>query len=157
MAFPDLAAECLIEEWDQPGRHCVIRDTLKRSRALFFLVDATKLAVGDRQEEFTALKALSYLCELDGHRRRGWPGRPVAILLTKTEQTPAAVANPEQFLADLAPQFWDLLGERLHRTKVFATSVAAGVASRDDHSQRNTVPLRIEPKGIAEAFRWIVG
>lgn len=156
-AVADMAASCFVEEWERPGRHAVVRDSLKQSNALLLLLDAMRLAEGDRQEEFTALKALSYLCELDGHRRRGWPGRPVAIVLTKVDQVPAAAESPERFVADVIPQFWDLCTERLYRQKVFATSVTANVASRGtDGADDIEVPTRIEPKGVLAPFQWIL-
>lgn len=158
VALPDMSSNWCLEEWERPGRHTVVRDSLKQSNSLLFLLDATRLAAGDRQEEFTALKALSYLCELDGHRRRGWPGRPVSIVLTKTDEVPAAAAFPEQFVAEVIPQFWDLCSERLHKKKVFAASVTARVADRlTDNHEHSQVPLRIEPKGVLAPFQWILG
>jgi hypothetical protein len=157
IAIPDLSAGSLLDEWERPGRHAAVRSSLKQSSGLMLLLDAPRLAEGDRQEEFTALKTLSYLCELDGHRRRGWPGRPVAIVLTKTDQVPAATACPEQFVADMAPQFWDLCDGRLHEKRVFAVSVTPSVAGRvTDGPDEWQTPLRIEPKGVLAPFQWIL-
>ena len=86
------------------------------------------------------------------------PGRPVSIVLTKTDEVPAAAAFPEQFVADVIPQFWDLCSERLHKKKIFAASVTARVADRlTDNHEHTQVPLRIEPKGVLAPFQWILG
>lgn len=154
LVLPDLAGAALLQEWDYPGRHRLVRDTLLRSNGLLLLLDSTRLIAGDRTEEFAAIKTVSYLCDLDGQRRRGWPDRPVAIVLTKTDEF-GVIDCPEQFVADLAPLFWDLCTERLHRTRVFSTSIVGAIGQRFDGEDWYSVPLRVEPKGVLAPFNWL--
>jgi hypothetical protein len=152
VAVPDFPAAALSREWERPGRVGTIRDTLSQSSGVLLMLDAARLASGEREEEFAALKAISYLCELDGHKKRGWPGRPVAIVLTKSD----SVSESETFIADVAPRLWDLCQDRLNCTKVFRSSLAPYVMPVDDGCEIVSSPLRLEPKGIMEPFEWVM-
>jgi GTPase SAR1 family protein len=154
LVLPDLSAQTILEEWDYPGRHRVVRGSLTRSSGLLLLLDSTRLVAGDRSEEFSAIKTVSYLCELNGHRRLGWPGRPVAIVLTKVDEL-GRIDRPQQFLSDLAPLFWDLCSERLRQVEVFTTSIVGAVGQRFAGEDAQTVPLRVEPSGVLAPFDWL--
>ena len=72
---PALAA--VLDEVEHPYRFPLVRAYLSKSHSAVVLVDSARLEAGDREPEFQSLKMLSYLCELNDHRKRGWGNRPV--------------------------------------------------------------------------------
>jgi hypothetical protein len=154
--MPDMAGEALMEEINHPRSYPVVRSFLERCGATLLLVDASRLAEGDKDQDFHSMKIVSYLLELDGHPKRGWPQRPVAVIFSKADQCGDCFEDPEQFAKRNAPGLWRHCQERLKRHKFFAVGVAGECAHRWEFGGRVHVPLRIEPRGIVEPFTWLL-
>lgn len=158
LIMPDLAGESLMQELDRPNTYPIINHFLNRCASLMLMVDAADLEAGDDSHDYFAMKIVSYLCELDGRLRQGWPNRPVAVIFTKADEcSSSAFDSPDEFARRHAPGLFRTCRERLRKHGFFATGVVGCCAHRNTMSGRVQVPLRIEPRGIVEPFEWLVG
>lgn len=158
LIMPDLAGEALVEEIDHPNTYPVVSEFLRKCTGILLMVDAADLAAGDESHDYFAMKIISYLCELDGHHRKGWPNRPVSIVLTKADQCESdSFDDPVDFARRHAPGLYRQCQDRLRRHVFFASGVAGACAHRNTLAGKIQVPLRIEPRGIIEPFEWLVG
>jgi hypothetical protein len=156
LIMPDPAGEAILHEIDHPQSYPVIRALLSKCRAAMLLVDAAQVEQGEPEQDFLAMKIVSYLCELNGDAKTGWPGRPVAVILTKADQSGRCSADPAGFVEEHAPGLWRQCRERLHHHRFFAAGVAGACAYRSDLAGKTLIPLRIEPHGIVEPFVWLI-
>ncbi len=86
LIMPDLSGEAILEEVDHPHTYPVIRAFLTKCAGVLILVDAVRLMEGEKDQDFFAMKMLTYLCELDDDPKKGWPSRPISIIFTKADQ-----------------------------------------------------------------------
>ena len=86
LIMPDLSGEAILEEVDHPHTYPVIRAFLTKCAGVLILVDAVRLMEGEKDQDFFAMKMLTYLCELDDDPKKGWPNRPISIIFTKADQ-----------------------------------------------------------------------
>lgn len=156
LIMPDLAGEALVEEIDHPRSYEVIHPFLEKCAGVLVLIDAVKLQQGSVDQDYFAMKLLSYLAEIDRRPKEGWPRRPIAFVLTKADECEECFTDPTAFARNRAPGFWQQCGERFQNFRFFAAGVAGGCAYRLTNSGRLRVPLRIEPRGIIEPFEWLV-
>ena len=107
-------------------------------------------------QEYFAMKMLTYLSELESSPKSGWKNRPVAILFSKADQCEVCLDNPTEYARKHIPGVWQLC-QRFSRHEFFACGVAGqcGYRVRGIDGSLNT-PLRIEPLGIEEPFQWLM-
>jgi hypothetical protein len=156
MIMPDFSGEALIHEIDAPHSYPVIREFLNKCAGVLILVDAARLGDGDQDQDFFTMKILSYLCELDSDKRKGWPNKPVCFVFTKADQCETCFEDAMRFAKEHTPGLWQQCQERLRRFHFFASAVAGAVAYQPGFGGKTQVPLRIEPRGIVEPFSWLV-
>jgi hypothetical protein len=158
LIMPDMAGEALLQELDHPNTYPIINSFLRRCAGVMLMVDAPDLEHGDDSHDYFAMKIVSYLCELEGHPRKGWPNRPVSLIFTKADQcAPSSFDAPADFARQHAPGLYRTCQERLRKHAFFATGVAGCCAFRNTIAGKMQVPLRIEPRGIVDPFEWLVG
>jgi hypothetical protein len=157
LIMPDMAGEAILEEVDHAHSYPVIRMFLKKCAGLMILIDGEKVHDGTLDQDYFAMKLLTFLSELDDDPKTGWTKRPVALIFTKSDQCPELEENPAAFAQAHTPGLWQQTCERFHHHKFFATGVAGGTAFRQPRGQgRVRIPLRIEPHGVTAPFEWIV-
>ena len=156
LIIPDVSGEALMEEIEHPSAYPVIRAFLGKCAAVIVLVDADRLARGDKDPDFAAMKMINYLCDLDPNPKQCWKTRPVAVVFTKADMTEGCFEDPDRFAKQRAPGLTQLCRDRLNLVRYFAGGVAGACALREELGGRRLVPLRIEPHGIVEPFHWVV-
>ncbi|MFV1963794.1 MAG: hypothetical protein ACC628_00090 [Pirellulaceae bacterium] len=153
--MPDISGEAFLQEVERGHGAPVIRAFLSKCSAALVLVDAEALEQGDQEPDFLAMKTVSYLVEMNRHRRKGWPARPVAIVFAKSDQSELCFDDPEEYARTHTPGLWRQCKERLSRHRFFSTSVIGACAPLHIRGEVTSMPLRIEPRGVEEPFIWI--
>lgn len=156
LMMPDMSGEALMEELNHPHAYPVIARLLAKCAGVMLLVDASQLGHGEQSQDFHAMKLVSYLCELNGDRRTGWPSRPVSVVFTKADQCSGCYDDPERYAQRHAAGLWQQCQERLRRHRYFASGVVGACVHQAELGGRVLVPLRIEPHGIVEPFEWLI-
>lgn len=156
LILPDLAGESLLEEIDHPNTYPVIRAFLGKCSGVLVLIDASRCQAGEADEDFRAMKLLSYLCELQADKKTGWASKAVALVFTKADQCDHCFDDPGQFARRHTPGLYLQCRERLKRHAFFAAGVAGACGYRLEGRGRIHVPLRIEPRGVVEPFHWLL-
>lgn len=156
LIMPDLAGESLLEEVDHPNTFPVIRAFLTKCAGIMVLVDAPRAESGDSDEDFHTMKLVSYLCELQADKKTGWQNRPVAVVFTKADQCEHCFEDPAAFARRHTPGLFQQCRERLRRHAYFGVGVAGACGYRNEPHGRVQVPLRIEPRGIVDPFKWLL-
>jgi hypothetical protein len=156
LILPDLSGEAILEEVDHPHTYPVIRAFLTKCSGVMILVDAVRLMEGEKDQDFFAMKILTYLCELDDDPKRGFPSRPIAIIFSKADQCETCFDDAAEFARKHAPGLWQHCQQRFAVTHYFASGVAGACAFQLELVGRRQVPLRVEPRGVIEPFRWLV-
>ncbi len=158
LIMPDMAGEAVLEEVDHPHSYRVVRAFLQKCTAAMILIDSTKLRDGGREQDYFTMKLLSYLTELSRGKKNGWSKRPMALVLTKSDQCDECLEDPAGYAQAHAAGLWQHCQERFPRCKFFACGVAGTVAAHESMTEgRMRVPLRIEPRGVVEPFEWLLG
>lgn len=153
---PDVAGEAILEEIDHPHTYPGIRALLSRCSAAMVMVDAPRLGTDGGEQDFFAMKVLTYLSELIEDPRHGWHNRPVALVFSKADQCETAFDSPATYAAERATGLWRHCRERFKQHQFFACSVTGACVSRlTPDGRRVKAPLRIEPRGIVEPFVWL--
>ena len=155
LVLPDVSGAAFMSEIEQTNCFPIIRSFLKQCSAAIVLVDTDKLASGAQEPDFSAMKTVSYLLELDGERKSGWQNRPLAVVFSKSDRSDACCADPERYAESQAPGLWRLCQDRLRRHRFFAASVVGACAQARTAYGTISVPLRVEPRGVSEPFRWL--
>jgi len=157
LIVPDMAGEAIFEEVAHPHSYHVITAYLKKCSGAMILVDAIQLRESSNDQEYFAMKLISYLAELNDDAKQGWSRRPVAMVFTKADQCEQCLGDPAAFAASQASRLWQLCEERFAQHRFFASGVAGACAWRETpHDGRVRVPLRVEPAGIVEPFLWLL-
>lgn len=156
LIMPDISGEAILEEVDHPHTFPVIRAFLSKCSAVLVLVDAARLMRGIKDQDFFAMKILSYLCELQNDRKTGWQTRPFSLVFTKSDQCEQCFDDPAMFAKKHAPGLWQFCQQRLKSHRFFAAGVAGACAYQLELGGRRQVPLRIEPRGIVQPFQWLI-
>lgn len=156
LIVPDMAGEAFSEEINHPNSFRVIGAFLRKASAALILIDADKIQEGRQDQEFLTLKLVSYLAELQPNSRDGWSRKPIALVFTKADQSQKCREDPTAFAKDHATGVWQYCRERFRRHQFFASRVAGACGWRMSNEGRVRVPLRVEPHGIIEPFRWLI-
>jgi hypothetical protein len=156
LIMPDLAGEALLEEVDHPNTYPVIRSFLSKCSGVIVLIDAPRAEGGDSDEDFHTMKLISYLCELTADKATGWKNRPTALVFTKADQCERCFEDPTAFAKRHTPGLVQHARERLKLHEFFAVGVAGAVGLRRESHGRVLVPLRVEPRGIVQPFKWLL-
>jgi hypothetical protein len=155
--MPDMAGEAVLEEIDHRNTYFVIREVLAKASAALVLIDSIELREGDRDQDYFAMKILSYLSEIESENKHGWADRPIALVFTKVDQAEVCRDDPENFARTHAAGLLHHCQQRFHKYKFFAASVVGACAWHESVTLgRRQVPLRIEPHGIIEPFEWLM-
>jgi len=157
LIMPDMAGEAFIEEIEHPNSYPVVRSLLSKCIGAMVLVDGVALEQGAKDQDFFTMKILSHLSELDSDPKTGWPNRPTALIFTKADECELCFEDPQAFARKHAPGLWQFCQEKFQRHAFFASGVAGSCGFRNELGVgRSRVPLRIEPRGIIEPFRWLL-
>jgi hypothetical protein len=157
LIMPDMAGEALMEEVNHPHTYEVVRSFLSKCSGVLVLVDAVQLREGRRDQDYFTMKLLTYLRELDDDPKHGWPNRPVAIVFSKADECEECFQDATAFARTHAGGLWRHCQDRFKKHRYFASGVAGACGIRDlGREQYERVPLRVEPRGIAEPFEWLV-
>lgn len=160
--LPDFPALAAIEDYEDRRSWPVIPHTIARSVGLMLFLDAAAIRRGDADEEYFALHLLRYYTDTlrlpingeDNPRKRKVR---IAFVLAKADQCKDCFADPDEFVRGQMPELWQACKEQLSCCKFFATSVAGvcvSVASKRGY--KTEVPLRVEPRGLQDPFRWML-
>jgi len=152
---PDISGRAMERELECPHSQPFLNIVLRKCGGAAILLDAGRLAQGDRAPDFFALKCITYLSELNT-TRRGWSSRPIAIVLSKSDAAPDAFTDPRKFLRRCAPGTWHQIREHLQTVAFFATATTAGTAWQRVNGARVAFPLRVEPRGVVEPIEWLI-
>ncbi|MEZ6115822.1 MAG: hypothetical protein R3C28_04525 [Pirellulaceae bacterium] len=158
---PDFAGEAISEELENPGQYPAVGHIIRRSQAVLVLVDSIRVRDLGRDEDFFALKLLSYLESVRKPTGKNAAKRktdlPVAIVLTKSDACPEAMQDPAEFARHNLPGVDQYLNRHFNDYQFFAVSaVGASVSLVDAHGRTEQIPMHIEPLGIVEPFEWII-
>ncbi len=156
LIVPDMAGEAFSEEINHPNSFRVIGAFLKKAVGALVLIDANKILEGGQDQEYFTMKLISYLAELLPNSRNDWQRKPIALVFTKADQSPKCLEDPTAFAKDHATGLWQHCRERFRRHQFFASGVAGACGWRLSSEGRVRVPLRVEPHGIIEPFRWLM-
>jgi len=157
LIMPDMAGDAVLEEVDHPHTYRVVRSFLSKCSGAMILIDSAKLQGGNRDQDYFTMKLVSYLDELHENENNSWAKRPVALIFTKADQCDECLENPTDYAKHHAAGLLQQCQQRFARHKFFAVGVAGACAQRDSMTEgRVNVPLRIEPRGIVEPFRWLL-
>jgi hypothetical protein len=156
LVIPDIAGEALFEEVDHPRSYQLIHAFLGRCHGVMILIDGTKLQLGSLDEDYFAMKLLSHLSELGNDPKTPWGNRPVALIFSKADQCEMCFEDPTGYAQRHAPGLWRVCQQRFRRHRFFAAGVAGACAVRHVRGEgQQSIPLRIEPRGIIEPFEWL--
>jgi hypothetical protein len=157
LVMPDMAGESILDEVDHPYTYPGVRSFLSRCSGVIILIDPTRARGGNHEQDYFAMKLLSYLIELDSDPKRGWPRRPVALVFSKADQCEECFLDPAGFAQSHTSGLWRHCQERFNNCQFFAAGVAGACAYRElPGLGRVRVPLRVEPRGIIEPFEWLI-
>ena len=160
--LPDFPALPAIEDYEGRRDCPVISYTIRKSVGLMLFIDAAAVHRGDADEEYFALHLLRYytdafripIDETDKPRKRKVR---VAFVLAKSDQSKDCLDAPDDFVRSKMPELWKACKEQLSCYKFFPTSVAGVCVSVDSkRGYKTEVPLRVEPRGIQDPFRWML-
>jgi len=158
LIMPDVAGEALLEEVEHPFSYIAIRSFLQKCAGAMILVDSTNLSSSRQSHDYFTLKLLTYLSELSSDETSSWRNRPVALIFSKADQCEDCFDDPQVYAQRHAASLYQFCRERFAHYRFFAAGVAGATAMRvAPGGGRVRAPLRIEPRGIVEPFKWIVG
>jgi hypothetical protein len=156
LVMPDLSGEAILEEVDHPHTYPVIRAFLSKCCGIMLLVDAVRLKEGGKDQDFFAMKMLSYLSEMDDDAKTGWGRRPVSLIFTKADQCEVCFEDAGEFARKHAPGLWQHCQQRFPRSRFFAAGVAGACGFQMELTGKRQLPLRVEPRGIIQPFAWLI-
>ena len=169
----DLSGDALLEELERPNTCPVINGMIRRATGLMLIVDADRIHQGDKDEEFFALKILGHVQNVWERSRqdetaakgRRWtrksvkstqPGiPPLSIIQMKADRCAECFDDPAEYARCQLPNVWQYCHERFPNHQFFAASaIGASAQMPDARGRLDTIPLRVEPRGIMAPFRW---
>jgi hypothetical protein len=157
LIVPDMAGESILEEVEHPHTYIGIRRFLSKCSGAIVLIDAAEMAGGTREQDYFAMKLVSYLSELRDDDGQPWRERPLALVLSKADRCENCFDNPARYAERSAMGLCEHCRERFPKHKFFAAGVAGACVSHFIRGEGHVVaPLRIEPRGIVEPFEWLV-
>lgn len=171
--MPDISGKSLINELERPGGFPLFKGLFLRSFGVFVCVDAGEVSRGEKNVEFFAMRIINQMNDVREReaekarqkirkKKRPKPETqhvpPIAVVLTKSDECEIAFEDPAAFARTKMPNLWELCQGLANPLEFFAASAVGRCAARRSSSGRySMVPLRVEPRGIIEPFRWILG
>ncbi len=153
----DVAGEAVVRELENPGTYKTIRALIVRCAGLVVLVDVVSLIADGQGQELLAVQLISYLDSLKPRKRNRKIDVPVAIVFTKTDLWDEWILDPESFARANASALYQQCRTRLERCSFYFSAVAGSTGRLIDRNGRQMLaPLRVEPRGIAEPFIWMI-
>jgi len=157
LVLPDIAGEALFQEIEHPRSYKVLYSLLSRCDGVMILIDGTQLQSGSLEEDYFTMKLLTHLCELPTEPKCAWRDRPVALIFSKADQCDSCFEDPAGYAERHAPGLWRVCKQQFRRHRFFATGVAGACVTRSLRGgAQQTIPLRVEPRGVIEPFEWLV-
>ncbi len=161
---PDFAGEAIAMEVNHEGMYPAIRHVVSKSSGLLILCDSLRVRDAGSGEDIFALKLASYIASLHGlggggnGKRVSATNPAVAIVFTKCDGCPEAIEDPSRFASHNTPRMFEFCKRTFPRHAFFAASVAgrSGLIS-DSHGRAMRFPFHIQPHGVVEPLRWLVG
>jgi Double-GTPase 2 len=154
---PDVAGEAVVGELEDQGTSKTIRALIARCAGLVVLLDMVRVVADGRGQELFAMQLLSYLDALKPRKRGRKIGVPVAIVFTKADLCDEPIRDAEEFARANTPSLHGQCRARLDRFSFYLSGVAGSTGRLiDRNAQEMLVPLRVEPRGVAEPFAWMV-
>ncbi len=138
LVMPDLSGEAILEEIDHPHTYPVIRAFLSKCAGVLILVDAARLEEGEKDQDFFAMKMMTYLSEMDGDSKTGWPSRPISLIFTKADQCESCFQNPEEYAQKHAPGLWHHCQERFRRHQLLRIRCGRGMCESNGTGRPTT-------------------
>ncbi len=165
--LPDVSGAAVVQEYEHRKSYDVIPGLISKATGLMLFVDSGRVQDGDQDEEFFALKLLQYFEEIQAQeakkqrtkkRRKRAANSHVAIILAKADQSDDCRHHTEEFVRGQMNALWQHCEDRLPSHRFFAASAVGACATVKDRREFDvTIPLRVEPHGIIEPFRWLLG
>ncbi len=161
LVAPDFAGEAISLEIDQYGTYPAIQSVVSQSVGVLLLCDAISVSRAPLNEDLSALKLVSYICNVQKANCVSKNDRriktPLAIVFTKSDQCPAAQEDPQQFATNNLPRLSQFCQQGLLHFSCFAAQVVASCATRiDQYACTSHVAMHVEPRGIAEPLAWVM-
>ncbi|QDU40441.1 hypothetical protein Mal4_47980 [Maioricimonas rarisocia] len=157
---PDFAGEAIALETEHENTFPIIRSIVSQSEGMLLLFDSHRARDFSRDEDFFAMKLVSYIARVRGKR---WGRRvkkvrsPVAVVYTKADSCPEAMGDPREFAAATMPGLVQACKRHFSRHEFFATGVVGScVTAVDPYQCTMNIPLHVEPRGVIEPLEWIV-
>lgn len=165
--LPDMSGTAVVQEYEHRKSYDVIPGLISKATGLMLFVDSSRVQEGDKDEEFFALKLLQYFEEIQTkeaqkqhtkRRRKRAPISHVAIVLTKADCSDDCRHHTAEFVRGQMAALWQHCEDRLPSHRFFAASAVGCCATVKDRREFDvTIPLRVEPQGVIEPFRWLLG
>ena len=158
---PDLAGEAIALEVEHANTHPIIRSVISQSQGLILLFDSQRARDNGRDEDFFAMKLMSYLANVFGN---GSPPKwrkikvPIAVVFTKADTCPEAEEDPQGFAAATMPGLVQACSRHFAKHRFSAASIVGSYAmATDSYGRRSHMPLHVEPHGLLEPLEWMIG
>lgn len=157
---PDFAGEAIAMEIEHEGSYPTIQTVVSRSDSLLVLFDSTRARDAGRDEDFFAMKLMSYVARqhaTQGAKPNSAIKTPIAIVFTKSDTCAEAMQDPRQFAQSTLPGLVQSCSRLFTNHQYFAASVVGSMAiAVDGFGRQMHLPLHVEPHGIVEPLRWIM-
>lgn len=159
---PDFAGEAIAMEISRPGLYPVVENVVTRSSGILILCDSVRVRDQGASEDLFAMKLATYIAERHQlYAQKSNPqdrGPSVAIVFTKCDACPEAIEDPGLFAANNTARLYDFCKQTFRRTEFFAAGVAGSTGIlADSLGWQMRMPFHIQPYGVVEPLRWIVG
>lgn len=160
LVTPDLSGEALSLQVEGETKLQTIDCVVRKSRALMLLVDSHEVRDTAREQDFAAMKLVSYIRKVHDLKDRIGRGKvkvPIAIVFTKCDLCWEATADPTAFAKANLPGFLNACQRSFATCEFFATGVVGSTALvKSPYGPQMQIPLHIEPHGVVEPLEWIV-
>jgi len=160
---PDFAGEAIAMEIQRAGMFPAIKHVVHQSVGLLILCDSIRVRDEGSGEDLFAMKLAAYIAQLHGLAsdraggRNSPKGPAIAIVFTKCDGCPEAIADPASFAANNTPRMFEYCRRTFPNHEYFAASVAgtSGLLA-DSRGLKMQVPFHVQPRGVVEPLQWIV-
>ena len=158
---PDFAGEAIAMEVNHAGMYPAIQHVVGRASGLMILCDSMRVRDEGSGEDLFGMKLASYIAQLHNLSSNGRVGRggpAVAVVFTKCDGCPEAVEDPAHFAANNTPRLFEYCRRTFAHHSFFAASVAGSSGLLVDQAGlQSRIPFHVQPRGVIEPLRWIVG
>ncbi len=153
---------------EQPQTYPLLSGLAQKATGVMLCVDADQATSGDKDEEFFAMQIVNHVRDMrerevtgddkKKEKRKQTKMPPLAIVLTKADLQESCFRAPAEFVRRQMQNLWEQSQELECEVEFFGVGVVGTCATRRTESGHQVkVPLRIEPRGVIEPFRWLMG